>query len=198
MNVHSKADAEKDEKRRQIFEAALDLFWEGGFHAAPMAKLAQAAGVPVGTIYRHFENKEELIHALYGDIKGQRIKATLADYDPSLSLRERFDRLWRNGFLYCVEHPREFRFAEQYAHSPYLRDAEKSIQSELFEDLGRFFAEGYRDGVFKPLRPEILTALISGPMNALAARAIARTCKFSEEHMQDVIDACWDAIADRH
>lgn len=197
MNVHSKSEADKDDKRRQIFDAALDLFWEGGFHAAPMAKLAQHAGIPVGTIYRHFESKEELIHALYTDIKARRIEATLAGYDPALSLRQRFDRLWRNGMEYCVTHPLEFRFAEQYAHSPYLRDAAKSIQSEIAEDLVHFYAEGYREGIFKTLPPEIITSLISGPMNALAARAISGTCKIGEARIQEIVDACWDAIANR-
>lgn len=194
MNVHSK-DRPGDDKRRLILAAALALFAEGGFHGAPMAKLAEAAGVPVGTIYRHFKGKEELIHALYTDIKRQRLEATLEGYDPTLPLRERFDRLWRNALAYCVPHAREFSFAEQYAFSPFLRDTGKSIQGELLQELGGFYAEGYRDGVFKPLPPEILTSLISGPLNALAARAIAGTGKLSDANLQHVIDACWDAIA---
>ncbi len=193
MNVHS--DKTDEGKCRQILAAALQLFAEGGFHGAPMAKLAQAAGVPVGTIYRHFKGKEELIHALYTDIKRQRLEATFAGYDRALPLRGRFDRLWRNAFAYCLAHPREFSFAEQYAYSPFLGDAGKSIQGELLRDLGGFFAEGYRDGVFKSLPPDILTSLISGPLNALAARAIAGSGKIGEANLESVIDACWDAIA---
>jgi AcrR family transcriptional regulator len=197
MNVHSNAQTPEDQKRRQIMEAALDLFAEGGFHGAPMAKLASRARVPVGTIYRHFENKEALIHALYAEIKRQRLEATFGDYDPALPLRERFKRLWRNAFTYCISHPREFAFAEQYAYSPFLRDAKMSIQDEMLARLAHFYADGYRGGVFKSLAPEILNSLISGPMNALAVRVIAGTVKLSDAHLGDVIDACWDAIAER-
>ncbi|MEX1154949.1 TetR/AcrR family transcriptional regulator, partial [Parvibaculum sp.] len=63
MNVHSGPGPAEDPKRRRILEAALGLFSEEGFHGASMASLAKRAGIPVGTIYRHFAGKEELIHA---------------------------------------------------------------------------------------------------------------------------------------
>ncbi|MDO8840213.1 MAG: TetR/AcrR family transcriptional regulator [Parvibaculum sp.] len=195
MNVHSENPSAGDPKRRRILEAALGLFSDEGFHGASMASLAKSAGIPVGTIYRHFAGKEELIHALYVEIKRERLAAMFAGYDPALPLRARFDRLWRNTFAYCLSHPREFCFAEQYAFSPFLRDAGKSIQGEFKAELTSFFGEGYRDGVFKSLPPDILSSLISGPLNALAARAIAGATKPGDARLQDVIDACWDAIA---
>jgi AcrR family transcriptional regulator len=195
MNVHSETQLPKDQKRRQILDAALSLFSDYGFHGASMARLAETASVPVGTIYRHFKSKEELIHALYVDIKRERFAAMFDGYDPSAPLRVRFDHIWRNSFAYSVSHPREFTFAEQYAFSPFLRDAARSIQGEFLTELGKFFGEGYRDGVFKPLPPEILSSLISGPLNALAARAIAGAGKMTDANMQAVIDACWDTIS---
>lgn len=195
MNVHSETLPAKDQKRRQIMDAALALFSDYGFHGASMAKLAEAASVPVGTIYRHFKSKEELIHALYVDIKRERFAAMFDGYDPASPLRARFDRIWRNSFDYNVSHPREFKFAEQYAYSPFLRDAAKSIQSEFLGELGKFFGEGYRDGLFKPLPPEILSSLISGPLNTLAARTIAGAGKPGDADMRQIVDACWDTIS---
>lgn len=195
MNVHSEKSTPPDPKRRQILDAALALFSEEGFHGTSMAALAKGAGLPVGTIYRHFAGKEELIHALYVEIKRERFAAMLAGYDATAPLRARFDTLWRNTFDYCLAHPREFRFAEQYAFSPFLADVAKSIQIDIPKEVGSFYADGYRDGVFKPLPPQILTALISGPLNALVTRALGGIVKLTPRTRQEVMDACWDAIA---
>jgi AcrR family transcriptional regulator len=194
MNVHSEGQSPKDEKRRQILEAALELFSDYGFHGASMAKLAEKANVPVGTIYRRFKGKEELIHALYLDMKRERFAAMLEGYDPALPLRDRFDLFWKNTYAYCVSHPREFKFTEQYAFSPFLKDVTKAIQIDMTAELGKFFGDGYAEGAFKSLPPQILSALISGPMNALVTRAIAGIVNLTPTDQQSVIDACWDAI----
>lgn len=194
MNVHSEDQTPKDEKRRQILEAALELFSDYGFHGASMAKLAQKANVPVGTIYRHFKGKEELIHALYVEIKRERIAAMLVGYDPDLPLRARFDLFWKNSYAYCISHPREFKFAEQYAFSPFLKDVSKAIQIDMSVELGRFFGDGYAQGVFKSIPVQTLSAIITGSLNALVTRALAGIVTLNPTDQQSVMDACWDAI----
>ncbi|MBL8968279.1 MAG: helix-turn-helix transcriptional regulator, partial [Spirochaetaceae bacterium] len=53
---------EKDEaKRRAILAAAKRLFAERGFHGTSVADLARGTGLPVGSIYTYFENKEALM-----------------------------------------------------------------------------------------------------------------------------------------
>jgi AcrR family transcriptional regulator len=51
-------------RRAQILDAATRCARMSGFHGASMAEIAQAAGVSVGQIYRHFENKEAIIAAI--------------------------------------------------------------------------------------------------------------------------------------
>lgn len=56
-----RADAERN--RRRILEAAADLFAERGLHVS-LDEVAERAGVGVGTVYRRFADREELIDAL--------------------------------------------------------------------------------------------------------------------------------------
>jgi len=51
---------------------------EQGFHGAPMALIAQKAGVAAGTIYCHFSGREALINEIYRQIEG---KVTAAVFD---------------------------------------------------------------------------------------------------------------------
>jgi AcrR family transcriptional regulator len=56
-----RADARRNRKR--IIEASRELFAEHGFDAQ-VDDIARAAGVGVGTVYRHFPNKCDLLEAL--------------------------------------------------------------------------------------------------------------------------------------
>lgn len=56
---------EKDEsKRLAIMASAKRLFAEHGFHGASISDLARETGLPVGSIYTYFENKEAVIHSV--------------------------------------------------------------------------------------------------------------------------------------
>ena len=50
--------------RREILEAALELFSEKGFHNVSMQEIAHNAEFAIGTLYKFFENKEDLYKAL--------------------------------------------------------------------------------------------------------------------------------------
>jgi len=50
--------------RQEILGTALDLFSEKGFHNVSMQEIAQKAEFAVGTMYKFFENKEDLYKAL--------------------------------------------------------------------------------------------------------------------------------------
>lgn len=53
-----------DVRRRQILDAAADVFARRGFHAASMAEIARSFGMSAGHIYNWFDSKEALIEAL--------------------------------------------------------------------------------------------------------------------------------------
>jgi len=180
--------------RAEILSAALDLFSGYGFHGTSMALLAKTAKIPVGTIYRHFSGKEELIHALYLQMKRDRYDAMLKNYSDGLTVRERFDLIWTNTYDYCLKHPREFIFTEQYAFSPYLKDASEAINAMYPPEMTKFFEDGYAEKLFRPLPSTILFSLASGPLNAIVRRTIAGLVTLDKDALAEVRNACWDAI----
>ncbi|MBW1703133.1 MAG: TetR/AcrR family transcriptional regulator, partial [Deltaproteobacteria bacterium] len=60
----SRKEREYRRHRQEILEAALELFSEKGFHNVSMNEIAQKAEFAVGTMYKFFENKENLYKAL--------------------------------------------------------------------------------------------------------------------------------------
>src|SRR5690349_14619395 len=109
----------KNDKRDEIVRAALELIAEHGFHGAPMALVAEQAGVGAGTIYRYFENKDVLIKELYREIEAKMYPLILDGYAGEAPFRARFLHLGTALLRYFIEHPLHFRYLEQFHNSPY-------------------------------------------------------------------------------
>jgi AcrR family transcriptional regulator len=53
-----------ERSRAQILDAALDLFSHQGFRATSIRDIAAKAGVSTGSVYHHFEDKEQVFETL--------------------------------------------------------------------------------------------------------------------------------------
>lgn len=62
-----------EEKRRRIFEAALDEFSSRRFSDASINSIIKAAGIPRGSFYQYFENKEDLYAFILQQISSEKI-----------------------------------------------------------------------------------------------------------------------------
>ncbi|MBE9115908.1 TetR/AcrR family transcriptional regulator [Lusitaniella coriacea LEGE 07157] len=56
---------DKEQKRLEIVEAALQVFGRKGYQGSRMSDIAQEAGIGKGTIYEYFNSKDELILAIF-------------------------------------------------------------------------------------------------------------------------------------
>jgi AcrR family transcriptional regulator len=57
-------EREKLRQRQEMLAAALDLFSEKGYHNVSMHQVAEQAEFAIGTLYKFFQNKEDLYKAL--------------------------------------------------------------------------------------------------------------------------------------
>ena len=60
----------RHERRRQLLDAALEVFVSQGYHAAAMDDIAERAGVSKPVLYQHFPGKLELYLALLDESVG--------------------------------------------------------------------------------------------------------------------------------
>src|SRR2546421_9968058 len=51
-------------RRKQILDAATQVFAEKGFHRATIKEIARVAGIADGTIYTYFPSKDEVLLAV--------------------------------------------------------------------------------------------------------------------------------------
>ena len=86
-----RADARRNYEK--VLEAARAAFAEGG-ESTSLEEIARRAGVGIGTLYRHFPNRQALLEALYLDEVEEvsRSAAAFEDADPWEALNGWFER----------------------------------------------------------------------------------------------------------
>lgn len=192
----------KTDKRGAILEATLELIAENGFHQSPTSKIAEKAGVGVGSIYRYFKDKDELIHEVFRENAETMSKAILRDHDPGKPMREQFIRLCLNMFHFMVENPKIFAFNEQYFNSPYgdshkgERTASDKTKTAAKGRLPLFdlFDKARDQQIVKDLPSPVLGALIMGPIILLIHDIFSGLFVLEADMVRRTVEACWDAV----
>ena len=64
--------------RERLLRAAQELIEEGGYGATSVAVIAERAGVAAGTLYRHFDSKQELFVEVFRAVCGREARAMRA------------------------------------------------------------------------------------------------------------------------
>ncbi len=67
MGVQERKEREREQRRRDILEAARSVFEEHGLAHASMDRIAEHAELAKGTLYLYFRNRDELLMALIAD-----------------------------------------------------------------------------------------------------------------------------------
>jgi AcrR family transcriptional regulator len=70
MGIHERKLREKENRVRQIVDAAEDIFFSKGVDAATIDEIAERAEISKGTVYLYFKSKEELIATVFGRALG--------------------------------------------------------------------------------------------------------------------------------
>lgn len=88
-----RADARRN--RERLLAAAAAAFGGSGGSPVPLESIAREAGVGIGTLYRHFPNREALVEAVYRAELGEVAAVAgqlLTRHPPKVALRRWMDR----------------------------------------------------------------------------------------------------------
>lgn len=110
-------------RRDQIVEAAIDLFFERGYHATGMDEIGQAAGISGPAIYRHFKNRDEVLAAALEHAAAQVVGPVEEIVRGAGNPEETLDGLVRNFISAVLNRPAlaEFVLYERRLIPPELR-----------------------------------------------------------------------------
>jgi AcrR family transcriptional regulator len=144
---------------REIFDHAMTLFEQNGFHRTSMNEIAEACGVTKPTLYYYFRNKSHLLETLYEDITKDffsQVAAMSADTAPAA---ERLYQLIERQVAYNIGNRRFLSIFWRERHQ--LDDAARKSLAQIernFEAMVQNIVDaGLADGSFHASDPKVAT-----------------------------------------
>lgn len=181
-------------KRIQILKAGLKLFVIHGLHAVTIAQIAAEANVGIGTVYRHFKSKEDIVQQIWIMQKSEESTYIFKNYTPEGSIRDQFNFLWERVIGYFLEHPLEFQFSYQFAASPILTKEIHEIAMKDFLKFDELFESGIKENLFKPLTARRLRLFTFSTINGWILWALDEKMEINTKIINMFLEMSWDAI----
>ena len=176
-----------EETREKILVAAEALFIEKGFFDAQMKALAVAVGISRNSLYRYFQDKNDLGYAVLGVVLNRiesRFQLLLTDpvLNAGLCGREQLRMILKTGFL-NEDLRADFSFMAEFdAHfsgsripPDFQSRVGTSVSTSMWSRVGEIVATGMADGsIRQDFNQSALEALVLYSMKALQGHILLR------------------------
>lgn len=182
------------DKKIAVLQAALELISEQGFQGTPMSQIAEKANVGMGTIYRYFSGKEDMINALYINVKIRLAHCALTGYSEGMPVRESFLLLLHNIADFFIDNPAELFFIEQYSNSPLITNVTREEGFRMLEQVHNIFKRAREENLLKKLPIEIISTLAYGAILSLVKLWLSNKESLSKTDFDAGVAAIWDAV----
>ncbi len=180
--THRRADAQRN--RERLLSAAREAFAARGETAA-LEPIARAAGVGIGTLYRHFPTREALVEAIYRAELAELCESAhglLADHGPAAALRA-----WMDRFADYVAAKRELAEALRAVYASGAVSIPQ-IRAQLAGAVQEILDAGITDGSLRDdVRADDLVATIVGTFTATSLAG-------GDEQLQRMFDLLMNAV----
>ncbi len=180
------------DKKNDILVAALKLFVEHGFHGTPTSKIAQEAGVANGTIFHYYKTKEELIIALYVDIKTRLGACMYSEIDESMGYENTLKTIFNETLKWALANKTEFNFIQQFHSSPFISLVKNEVIAQQTQHHIDLLAKGIKKKHLKELPVELLFTLVSS--HTFGVYQYLTTANLSVIKTKKIINESFDLI----
>jgi AcrR family transcriptional regulator len=137
-----------ERRRRQIVDAAVELFIEKGFHKTTTRQIASAAGFSIGSLYEYVKSKEDILYLVCDAIHDEMIRSVTEALKRAKEARNALAEAIREYFLVCHRMSDHILLIYQETQSLPSQWRQKVLENEvritgLFVDiLARLIASG--------------------------------------------------------
>ncbi len=159
------ARPKSEDKRNAILDAATRVFAARGLTAAPTSEISKKAGVAEGTLFTYFKTKDDLINALYREIKLELADAMMSGFPRKKSVRTRLRHVWDSYVNWGVTNTEQRKVLAQLQDSGMLSKESIEAGSAPFVEMQNTIRNAIEQHI---LRADLPIELISKMLGALA------------------------------
>ncbi len=164
-------------KKEQIRETAIRVFAARGFHYSTTDRIAEEAGVSVGTIYNYFRNKEAILEYIFQVEleKRQQFFASLeGDQRPVRQLLTDFLRM---HFQAILDHPDVGQILIRERHFPQLETLDFVVQfiQGVPQTIAALLEKAVAGKQIRPCQTAVVAAALFGAVEGVVREAMLRS-----------------------
>jgi AcrR family transcriptional regulator len=186
----------KEELSRNILQAAGALFLKHGYEGISMRQIAETIGYSATTIYRHYENKDDLLFAIVyeGFVKFNQAlgKASKVSGDPLSRLKS----VCAAYVMFGLKNPIYYQlmFMQRFDFLFEKRSAQQAPMIASFEVMQQIVTEAIQTGRLKRGDPETTSTVLWAVGHGITSLAIADPKRFSKRRLEEIMHVTMQMI----
>lgn len=181
-------------KKELIYDAVLKISNDGGLSSTPMSKIAKEAGVAAGTIYRYFENKEQLLFELYTSITDELMDVINFNYKDDSSSKDNIQTIWKAILNFYLNNPLQIKFMQEYRASFNSSEDVIARSNDIFSLFKEVVHKAADEGLVKKISCATMSSFIMGPISELFNYNASGIVEVNETIINESFDILWDGI----
>ena len=176
-----------------IARTALHLFVEKGITETTIRDIASAAGIAEGTLYRHYESKDQLAWELFSSnylAFARELDRLQEDYD---NLRDKLTAMIRQFCTFFDRDPVLFSYLLLAQHAQ-LKKVTPEMQTAVTV-LQKVIAQGMAKGEVPEMEVELAAAMVLGVVLEVATfKAYNRITQDLSQLSETLVASCWRVL----
>lgn len=184
----------KETTRAKLRDALVAEVVENGISSVNVAGVIARAKVSAGTVYVHFENKDDMLRQVYMELKAD-FHSTITEQRDEAESAQLVRNMWFAMFDFVRARPQDFLFLEYANAAKILLPEQQAIADGYADDIAALLQRGVDDGTLADLEPRLLSLLLVAPAMQLARSAVLSGQAISETLIEQTFERVWLSIA---
>lgn len=181
--------------REKILSTSLVMFSNKGYFNTSIQDIRKEAGVSIGAIYHHFENKEALAKSLYEDLLFDMNQAIEASCQPKTGCYEQSKAVIKKMFQLTMTKPIQMQFILLAQHREYLPNEAPICSSKPFQAMKNIVIKGIENKEVREMDSWVAaTAMFGGALRMMNLQLDGALDKPLQNYLDQVVECAWLGI----
>lgn len=184
----------KAQTRQKLRDAVVAEAVDRGFGAFSVGGVVERAKVSAGTVYVHFDSKEDMLQQVFLEVKAE-FHAIMVRSRTAPTSAAMIRAMWFDMFAFVAANPAKFLFLEYGNSARFLTPEQDLHVHSMSIEINDMLRSGIRDGTLADLDAATMSLLLVAPAMQLARSAVAQGTEIPKQQLEDIFARVWRSIA---
>ncbi|GAA6209937.1 TetR/AcrR family transcriptional regulator [Cognatishimia sp. WU-CL00825] len=183
----------KEAIAERIIKAVTTTVATQGIGSANMATVAKTAQISAGTLYLHYESKEDMLQQVYLHIKRD-FHAKLMAPTRGVSAKQAVSGMWHALLTFQHQDPHAFLFLETTGAAQVLTQTQKTEIAPMQTEVESVIRSAIDQNVISPPSLGVAINILIGPALHLARKHALAGTRIPQDEADQTFDMVWRSL----